>query len=127
VATKRHVGDLAELSPEEVIDFLEVVRQLENAIKQSFGATMFNWSCHMNLAYRNDPPNPHVHWWLVPRYAQQAVLPAGTFEDPHFGHPYDHYRWQEVSPEVKDYLVREIRSHLPPSPHSPFSCSRITP
>jgi hypothetical protein len=50
----------------------------------------------VNVAYRNNPPNPHVHWWLVPRYAQQVVIHAGTSEDPHFGHPYDHYRWQEV-------------------------------
>jgi diadenosine tetraphosphate (Ap4A) HIT family hydrolase len=108
VATKRHVGDLADVTPAELMDFLEVVRRLEYAIRQSFSATMFNWSCYMNVAYRNDPPNPHVHWWLVPRYRQQVEVHGLTFKDPHFGHPYDHYRWQEVPPEMRNYLVREI-------------------
>jgi diadenosine tetraphosphate (Ap4A) HIT family hydrolase len=83
VAAKRHVGDLADLTDDEMIDFLTVVRGLENAVRQSLGATMFNWSCYMNLAYRTRPPNPHVHWWLVPRYQQQIEIQGVTFEDPH--------------------------------------------
>jgi diadenosine tetraphosphate (Ap4A) HIT family hydrolase len=113
VAAKRHVGDLADLTAEEIIDFLEVVRRLESALRRSFAPTMFNWSCYMNVAYRTSPPDPHVHWWLVPRYQQEVEIQGVTFEDPHFGHPYDHYRWQEVSPETKNHLAREIRTHLP--------------
>lgn len=116
VAAKRHVGDLGDLTAAEMIDFLAVVRGLKSAVRQSLGATMFNWSCYMNLAYRTSqasPPDPHVHWWLVPRYRQQVEIQGVTFEDPHFGHPYDHSRWQEVSPEIRNYLVREIRMYLP--------------
>jgi diadenosine tetraphosphate (Ap4A) HIT family hydrolase len=116
VAARRHVGDLAELTPAEMTDFLQVVRQLEGAIKQSLGATMFNWSCYMNLAYQADPPDPHVHWWLAPRYRQPVEVHGILFEDPHFGHPYDHRRWQEVTPEVRDYLVSEIRRGITPAP-----------
>jgi ribonuclease HI len=51
----------------------------------------------MNHAYRNDPPNPHVHWWGVPRYNHAVVIDEWVFEDPQFGNPYDHYRWIKSS------------------------------
>lgn len=59
VVLNRHCGSLAELKPEEITDFIKIVKNLEFALKRSFNATMFNWTCLMNEAYRSNPPNPH--------------------------------------------------------------------
>ncbi len=109
---KRHAGDLADLRQEEMLEFLDVVRRVEAALKGAFGAAMFNWSCYMNLSYREAPPNPHVHWWAVPRYDHAVTLAGLRFEDPHFGNPYDHYRVLSLSKELRLEIAEELKSHL---------------
>jgi diadenosine tetraphosphate (Ap4A) HIT family hydrolase len=112
VSTRRHVEDLPHLTHQEVIDFFEIIRQLENALRQAFNATMFNWSCYMNHAYRETSPNPHVHWWVVPRYNDTRELGGITFKDSHFGDPYDHSQWQDVSAEIKAQIIEKIAAAL---------------
>jgi diadenosine tetraphosphate (Ap4A) HIT family hydrolase len=105
---KRHAGDLAELTPEEVVDWLGVVKKLEGALQEAFGATLFNWSCYMNLAYREQPADPHVHWWAVPRYERAVEIGGWVFEDPDFGNPYDHKRWLDVPEEIRRQILERI-------------------
>jgi diadenosine tetraphosphate (Ap4A) HIT family hydrolase len=112
IATKRHVSDLAGLTQEEIIELFDVVRVLQNALRIAFDATMFNWSCYMNHHYRESIPKPHVHWWVVPRYNHSVDLGGTIFDDPHFGSPYDHYRWLDVSIEVKGEIIRKIKDAL---------------
>jgi diadenosine tetraphosphate (Ap4A) HIT family hydrolase len=52
VVLKRHCGDLAELEKEEWEEYAGLVKRLEAALRKSFGATMFNWTCLMNDAYK---------------------------------------------------------------------------
>jgi len=112
VSLKRHCGDLAELTPDELLDWLQVVNVLEPALRAAFGVTMFNWSCYMNFAYRETPPNPHIHWWAVPRYAHPVVLGGWTFEDPDFGSPYSHSRWVEVPEALRQEIVARIQAAI---------------
>lgn len=58
ITLKRHCGDMAELEKTEWSDFAGLVKRLEDALRKAFGAAMFNWSCLMNDAYQNQPPNP---------------------------------------------------------------------
>lgn len=109
---KRHCGDLAELTQDELLEYLEVVRQVEASTKSAFGATMFNWSCYMNHAYRENPPNPHIHWWAVPRYDHTVEFGSLIFEDPHFGNPYDHYRVLNILKETRLEIAEEIKTRL---------------
>lgn len=106
---KRHAGDLADLSDDELCDFLDVLKLVEESIRTAFNATMFNWSCYMNHSYREDPPIPHVHWWAVPRYAHAVSFGERTFEDPHFGEPYDHDRWLDLPKSLREEIVGKIR------------------
>jgi len=106
---KRHAGDLADLSEEEWMDFLNVVKRVEGALGSAFNTTMFNWSCFMNHAYRENPPEPHVHWWAVPRYVRALQFSGRTFEDPHFGDPYDHGRWLDLPKELRNEIAEKIR------------------
>jgi len=96
VCLKRHCGDIAEIRPEEVLEWLSVAALIEAALRRIFYATMFNWSCYMNLAYRESPPDPHVHRWVVPRYNHPVKLGYDVFEDPDFGSPYNQSLWRDV-------------------------------
>jgi diadenosine tetraphosphate (Ap4A) HIT family hydrolase len=106
---KRHAGDIGDLTNDEWSDFLIVVKRVEKTLRFAFNATMFNWSCYMNHAYREDPPTPHVHWWAVPRYARAVRFGVRTFEDPHFGNPYDHGRWIDLPKHLRDEIANKIR------------------
>jgi diadenosine tetraphosphate (Ap4A) HIT family hydrolase len=100
---------VADLTQEEILDWLEVVRSHEPALQSAFGATLFNWSCYMNHAFRVASPVPHVHWWAVPRYDHPVPVADWVFEDPDFGSPYDHDRWLEVPDEIRRELVARIQ------------------
>jgi len=106
---KRHAGDLADLSEDELLDFLNVVKRVEMIIKSAFSATMFNWSCYMNLSYQENPPNPHIHWWVVPRYDHAVRFGERVFEDSCFGNPYDHDRWLNLPKDLRDEIAEKIK------------------
>lgn len=112
VHLKRHAGDLADLTNEEVLEWLPLVRKLEKAIRISFGASMFNWSCLMNHAFREEKPNPHVHWWAGPRYKQAVLFKEQKFEDTHFGNPFDHDRTLELPEDVHLAIARKIATAI---------------
>jgi diadenosine tetraphosphate (Ap4A) HIT family hydrolase len=112
VHLKRHSGKLSDLTKNELLEWLTVVQTLENALQSAFGTAIFNWSCYMNHSYREAHPNPHIHWWAVPRYKQPVTIGNLTFEDPHFGSPYDHYRRLEVLMEVRQKIVEQIQQAL---------------
>ncbi len=112
VHLKRHAGSLADLTPEEILEWRVLVEQHEQAVRSAFGAAMFNWSCYLNHSYREDSPDPHVHWWAVPRYNRVVEVGGLTFDDPHFENLYDHYRWEEVTPEVHREIAERIQQAL---------------
>ena len=86
IALKRHVEKLREVNKGEWVDFSEIVEKLELALNKSFQPTLFNWSCFMNSAYRINPPNPEVHWHLIPRYNRKVNFEGVIFDDPDFGY-----------------------------------------
>lgn len=112
---KRHAGDLVNLTRDELLEWLEIVTILERALHIAFDTTMFNWSCYMNHSYQQQPANPHIHWWAVPRYDHPVTLNGLIFEDPQFGYPYDHGRWLEVSYDIHKKIAEQIRMSIKPS------------
>lgn len=112
VVLKRPCGDLANMKEEELLDFLQVVRKLENAFRKAFNAAMFNWSCLMNLAYQNHPPNPQVHWHVRPRYSQKVEFADEVFEDKEFGHHYASGAERIFSPEVRKLIIQKVKDNL---------------
>ena len=67
---------LSSLTPEDWVEF--------------FSATMFNFACLMNNAYR-DNATPHVHFHFIPRYQGKVSLLGHTYIDKHFG--YNMWKW----------------------------------
>jgi diadenosine tetraphosphate (Ap4A) HIT family hydrolase len=112
IELKRKCGSLSELSKEEWSDFYEVVKKLESVFKQCFDATMFNWTCLMNDAYKSKNPKPQVHWHLRPRYNHPVDVAGMTFVDEEFGHHYTKQRDTLVSRKVLIEITKELKKYL---------------
>ncbi|MEK6860643.1 MAG: HIT family protein [Nanoarchaeota archaeon] len=109
---RRHIEKLSELKKEEWIDFAELVKIMESALKKAFCVVMFNWTCLMNNAYQDELPNPHVHWHLRPRYDHKVEFSGVIFEDKEFGKHYDRTRNLEVSDEIRNKIISRIKENL---------------
>lgn len=109
VILKRHAGDLIELKPAEWKDLMKLIKKMEAALRKSFGATMFNWTCLMNNAYKKNPPNPHVHLHFIPRYNHKVKFGDIMFEDPEFAHFFNRERKISVSADVEQQIISKIK------------------
>lgn len=112
VTLREHKSSLSELSDVQWQEFHEIVRKLEKAYKQAFGAEPLNWGCFMNHAFRTEPFNPHVHWHIFPRYKVAPVVSGITFDDPLFGNFYDDKAERIVSDEVVAAIVAKLKSTI---------------
>ena len=81
---------LSELEPEAWVELGTIEKELERVCKKVFGATMFNFACLMNNAYR-DNEKPKVHYHFVPRYKEPLMLFGKKYVDRHFG--YNFWQW----------------------------------
>jgi diadenosine tetraphosphate (Ap4A) HIT family hydrolase len=112
VTLKEHKGSLSSLSQQEWADFQEIVKRLEKAYKDAFGAEPLNWGCFMNHAFREKPFNSHVHWHIYPRYEVAPVLDGITFDDPLFGEFYDVNAERPVGIETVEHIASALRQHI---------------
>ena len=107
VVLRRSCPRLSEVTTEETLAFMEIVKDLEALVQKTFGATMFNWACAMNHAYQVSPPNPQVHWHIIPRYDRSVVFVGKTFHDEKFG-----YRSISEQDMVSDDMFQKIAETL---------------
>lgn len=112
VTLREHIGSLGTLSAEQWQDFEEVVRKIERAYKEAFGAEPLNWSCCMNHAFRQEPFNPHVHWHIYPRYKKAPIFNSVTYDDALFGNMYDNEAERLVSEDVVAQIAEKLRSYI---------------
>jgi diadenosine tetraphosphate (Ap4A) HIT family hydrolase len=114
VALKRDEQTLSGLTEEEGKDFIRIVQVLEPALRKAFKTTMFNWGSLLNSAYLQDPPNPHVHWHLIPRYRCPVEFYGHTFEDPCFGMSTMNARGEppQVPMDVRKKILQKIKENL---------------
>lgn len=111
VVLLRKCHNLSGLTKQEQSDFFCIVKRLEKAVKLSFGAKMFNWSCLMNGAYQKKNSNPQVHWHFRPRYKNKINFDGITFEDKEFGNPYKEERQFLVSDNILGKIANKIKSN----------------
>lgn len=112
VSLKEHKPSLSSLSHEEWEDFEEIVKKLEKAYKEAFGAEPLNWGCFMNHAFRKKPYNSHAHWHIFPRYEIAPMLDGISFEDVLFGEFYDDGAKRYVSAETVEHIASRLRLHI---------------
>ena len=110
ISLKRHCGDLAELTREELIDWNRVVIKLENSLRKSFNPKIFNWSCLMNHS-QSQKYDPHIHWHMIPRYEKPIKVLSMIFEDNEFGHNYILEK-KRVSKEIEKHIIKTIKNNL---------------
>lgn len=71
---------------------------------------MFNFSCLMNNAYR-DNEKPHVHFHFMPRYKNEVNLFNKKYIDKHFG--YNFWKWDlNKFKRQKDIFTKEEKMQL---------------
>ena len=98
---------LSELNEEEWLELGELEKKLETITKKLFDATMFNFACLMNNAYK-DNEIPHVHFHFVPRYKNALKLFGKIYKDKHFW--YNFWKWDlSKFKKQKDIFTKEER------------------
>jgi diadenosine tetraphosphate (Ap4A) HIT family hydrolase len=107
-----HKASLGELSPEEWQEFEAMVPDLERAYKRAFGAEPLNIGCFMNHGFKDDPPHPHVHWQLFPRYKHPYELQGILFKDDLYGEYYDDTIRRPVDDDTVGEIVRQLKQQL---------------
>ena len=112
VVSKSKTKSMSEITTEEWLDFGNVVKILESTYKECFDATMFNWTCLMNNAYKRNPPNPCVHWHFRPRYNQVIKINEKSFNDPNFAHHYNPKKENIIDDQTYNLIVDKIKSFL---------------
>ena len=112
VVHKQHLEYLSDASVQDFVDFTTVVRELELALEQVFDATLFNWSCLMNDAYKRDEFIPHLHIHLRPRYQDPVRLFDSLYDDEEFGHHYDNRKEDKLTAEEKNEVFKRLYRYL---------------
>ena len=81
---------LSELDSDDWVELGMLEKELERTTKKIFNATMYNFACLMNNAYR-DREKPHVHFHFLPRYEKERIILGKKYIDKHFG--YNMWKW----------------------------------
>lgn len=103
-------ANLSDLTIEEWQELGILEKELERVCRKIFGATMFNFCCLMNNAYR-DNEKPHVHFHFVPRYKDSLNLFNKIYKDRHFG--YNFWKWSlNKLKKQKDIFTLEERKKI---------------
>lgn len=98
---------LSDITEEEWKELGVLEKELERVNKKLFNATMFNFACLMNNAYR-DNEKPHVHFHFVPRYKNELKIFNKKYIDKHFG--YNFWKWSNSKfKRQKDIFTKEER------------------
>ena len=81
---------LSDLTKEEWIELGSLEKELERVCNKVLKPTMYNFTCLMNNAYR-DNEKPHVHYHFFPRYKEPTIIVGKKYKDKHFG--YNFWKW----------------------------------
>ena len=101
---------LSDLTNDDWVELGKLEKELERVCKKLFGATMFNFSCLMNNAYR-DNEKPHVHFHFMPRYKNEVNLFNKKYIDKHFG--YNFWKWDlNKLKRQKDIFTKEEKQEI---------------
>ena len=101
---------LSDLTNEDWIELGLIEKELERITKKLFNATMYNFACLMNNAYR-DKEKSHVHFHFIPRYDGKRIILNRRYKDRHFG--YNMWQWSLSKFKVqKDIFTKEEKEEI---------------
>jgi ATP adenylyltransferase len=67
VAPRAHKGELAELTPDEMLEIMQTMQRLVGVLKDSLRADGFNLGLNLGRVAGAGLPG-HLHWHIVPRW-----------------------------------------------------------
>lgn len=98
--TKRHLENFSDITPEEMSEFAQVVKDAEKSLKKSFSYDKINWLMLMMK-------DKHTHFHIIPRYQTPrnfaGIEWADTFEPNPLLQKY---------PEVSNEILQEVKMEL---------------
>ena len=94
-------GDLSSGAYQELG---EIVPKLESTLQRAFGWEKINYLMLMMV-------DPHVHFHVLPRYANDQTFQNVRFADSAWPGPPDLTAGAVVTPEMRDALIETIRAH----------------
>jgi len=110
ITLRQHKETLSDLDEADWTELRQVICQIEQAVKEAFGADVCNWECLMNNAVKAGQPT-HVHWHLHPRYLGGATFTDEEFPDPKWPR-YLEDAVHIVSDETFYEIMQALRSRL---------------
>ncbi len=69
VIWNRHVKEMTDLAPDERLQLMAVVWQVESAVREAMMPDKINLACLGNMA-------PHLHWHVIPRFIDDVHFPS---------------------------------------------------
>lgn len=112
ITLRSHKETHGELTTEEWREFQEIVTKLEHAYRQAFLAAPISWCSFMDHAYREEQPEPHVHWHVFPRYKVAPQIDDAIFNDPLYGDLFDHKAERLVGDEIIEKIMQQLKTYL---------------
>ena len=110
IASNNQKQSLSELNTEEWQELGTIEKELERITKKLFDATMFNFACLMNNAYK-DNETPNVHFHFIPRYRNKTIILNKIYKDKHFG--YNMWKWAlSKFKSQKDIFTKEEKNKI---------------
>lgn len=109
VVSKRHCDSLSSLSLQEWDDLKHIVNSLEKMLSIMLHATMFNWTCLMNDAYKSNDPCPHVHFHLRPRFEPPVKINGKEYYDEEFAHHYTNNKENKLDFKSREALFKALK------------------
>ena len=102
--TKRHMESFSEITPEEMAEFAQVVKDTERALKAAFGYNKINYQMLMMK-------DRHTHFHILPRYSTDKYFSGIVWKDEGWpGLPVQ--RKEQASKEALEDVKAEILKHL---------------
>lgn len=106
IACKRpEADDLANVTQEELLEFLQIIRELKNALQKAFQTDWFNYS-FLGNEWR------HLHCHFIPRYQTKRIFEKIIFKDDLWGHNYKTDHNFQTSVEIREKIKQAIQRAL---------------
>lgn len=102
--TKRHVEAFSQITPDEMADFQNVVKDVEKALKSAFQYDKINYLMLMMK-------DKHTHFHIIPRYSQPKEFAGLVWEDEAWPGA-KIYSKEDLTPELLNKVKKEIFRHI---------------
>ena len=101
---KRHMEKFSDITPEEMEEFAQVVKDTERALRQSFSYDKINYLMLMMK-------DSHAHFHIIPRYAAPRNFAGVQWLDdswPGFSHVIKAEVAQEILQQIKKEIIKNL-------------------